>query len=180
MTKPWEKYAEKPSQLRSEAHGPWDRYRGSSQGTDAFRRHVEKVLELEGGLADDPDDRGGLTNFGISSKANPDVDVKGLTEEKAVDLYRDRYWDALDADRLPEQVQGLAFDSAVQHGVAWTKNALAETGNSVRGLLDKRKKYYDSIVKADPSQEKFYEGWMNRLDKWRPKLPWLKYGGNEE
>lgn len=177
--KPWEKYAEAPVRS-SEARGPWDRYRGSDSPSDAFQKAVQRVLGHEGGWADDPDDRGGATNFGISSKAHPDVDVKSLTKEKAIELYRERYWEPLGADSLPEGLRELAFDAAVQHGVSWAKNALEETGGSVKAFLDKRKRFYEGIVKRDPSQEKFLNGWMNRLESYRPKMPWLNYGGSEQ
>lgn len=177
--KPWEKYAKEGSGKPQEGRGPWDRYRGSSGGTEAFQRAVQRVLGLEGGWADDPDDRGGATNFGISSRANPDVDVKSLTKEKAIDLYRERYWEAIQADSLPESVREVAFDAAVNHGPAWTRNALKKTGGDVDAFIKLRRNTYKAIAKADPSQEKFLGGWMNRLDSYVPKRPWLKYGGDK-
>ena len=177
--KPWEKYKAKEGSGRAqEPQGPWTRYRGSSQGSEAFQKAVQRVLGLEGGYVDDPDDRGGATNYGISSRANPDVDVKSLTKEGAISLYRERYWDAINADALPEPIREVAFDAAVNHGPAWTRNALKKTGADVDAFIALRKKTYKAIAKADPSQEKFSQGWMNRLDSYVPKRPWLKYGGD--
>ena len=52
---------------------------------------IEKVLEHEGGLVDDPKDAGGLTNLGISQRAYPDEDIRGLTVERAKELYNQGY-----------------------------------------------------------------------------------------
>ncbi len=173
--KPWERYQGAAQAAPKGQAGPWARY-----ANDVFERAVKRVLKDEGGLVDDPDDRGGATNFGISSRAHPDVNVKKLTKDKAKQLYRERYWDAIGADNLSEEVRELAFDSAVQHGVGWVKEALQEVGEDAQALLDKRKKYYEGIIKRDPSQEKFKEGWFNRLERYAPKAPWKTYGGSGE
>ena len=177
--KPWERYAQEGPKTGSGGEGPWTRYMGSSQASEDFQKAVQRLLGHEGGYSNDPEDRGGETNFGISSKAHPGIDVKNLKEDEAKQIYLRDYWEPLGADKLPEPVRELAFDSAVQHGVEWTKNALAETGNTFEGLFQKRKKFYQTIVRNDNSQAKFLDGWMNRLDSFSPKLPWLKYGGKE-
>ena len=55
---------------------------------------IKEVLRREGGakLTKDPDDPGGTTKYGISKRANPDVDVENLTEDEAVLIYLDKYW----------------------------------------------------------------------------------------
>jgi len=52
-----------------------------------FDEIIEVVLKHEGGLVDDPDDPGGLTNLGISQRAYPNEDIRGLTVERAKELY---------------------------------------------------------------------------------------------
>lgn len=178
--KPWELNWRTPSKTPQKGSGasvPWELSWGSSQGSDAFQKLIQGVLDREGGLSDNPADRGGLTNFGISSKANPDVDVKSLTLDKAKEIYLKRYWEPLGADKLPEDVREMAFDSAVNHGVAWTKRVLEEVGNDVDKLAARRKKLYQALASKDKSQEQFLEGWMNRLESLKPKRPWLLYRG---
>lgn len=46
-----------------------------------------KIVELEGGYVNSKSDIGGETNFGISSKFNPNVDVKNLSRGQAVAFY---------------------------------------------------------------------------------------------
>lgn len=132
-----------------------------------FDHAVDDVLRTEGGYVNDPVDRGGETNFGISARANPDIDVANLTRDQAKEIYRQRYWEPIKADNLPEDVRHIAFDSAVNHGVGWTRRALAEAGNDPARLLELREAHYRGIVAADPSQAKFLRGWLNRIDRLR-------------
>jgi len=129
-----------------------------------FSTAVERLLGREGGYSNDAVDRGGATNFGISSRSYPDLDVSKLTRDQAAQIYKRDYWDAIEADKLPEATREIAFDSAVNHGVGRTRQLLAETGGDPERLIAARRKLYNDIVAKDPSQQKFHRGWMNRLD----------------
>ena len=48
-----------------------------------FNEIIEVVLEHEGGYVNDPNDLGGETNFGITKRFYPGVNIKELTKEKA-------------------------------------------------------------------------------------------------
>lgn len=64
-------------------------------------------------------DPGGETNFGISARANPDIDIKDLTLDEAVDLYLSRYWEPAGCPEVAEISGPLAaalFDDAVHAG----------------------------------------------------------------
>lgn len=124
---------------------------------------IQNVLRREGGFANVAGDRGGATNFGISQAAYPNLDVSKLTQEQAAQIYKRDYWDAIGADRLPENIRELAFDAAVNQGVNWTKQALAQAGGDPGTFLQLRAQRYQQIAQADPSQQKFLQGWMNRL-----------------
>ena len=50
------------------------------------------IFRKEGDCGNDPDDRGGYTCYGISSVANPDVDMKTLTRAGAEDIAYTRYY----------------------------------------------------------------------------------------
>ena len=58
-----------------------------------FEDCIDKVLEHEGGYVNDPNDLGGETNFGVSKKAYPDLDIKNLTRDEAKEIYRKDYWE---------------------------------------------------------------------------------------
>ncbi|KKK60142.1 hypothetical protein LCGC14_3027340, partial [marine sediment metagenome] len=50
----------------------------------SFEKAIPIVLKHEGGYVHDKLDPGGETNFGISKRAYPMVDIKNLTQEQAV------------------------------------------------------------------------------------------------
>lgn len=60
-----------------------------------FEAAIETVLAKEGGYVHDPDDAGGETNFGISTRRYPEVDIASLTREQAIALYRRDFWNPL-------------------------------------------------------------------------------------
>lgn len=78
-----------------------------------FDRAIAMLLPLEGGYVNDPDDPGGETNFGIAKRYHPDVDVKHLTREQAIAIYRSEYWDRIGGDFLPGPLALMVFDAAV-------------------------------------------------------------------
>lgn len=104
-----------------------------------FEEAIDTVLEHEGGLSDNPNDPGGLTNYGISLRwalkaqgegpelkllldmdGDGDVDrddIRYMTEENAKDLYRHQWWDKFEYDRLLYQgVATKVFDTAINVG----------------------------------------------------------------
>lgn len=61
-------------------------------------------------------DQGGVTRWGISKKAHPDVDIENLDRPGAERIYRDEYWDVVRASELPPALALLVFDASVNHG----------------------------------------------------------------
>lgn len=57
-----------------------------------FTTAVNLVLTQEGGVVDDPSDAGGVTNFGISQRAFPNINVRLLTRADAIAIYKENYW----------------------------------------------------------------------------------------
>lgn len=83
-----------------------------------FDEALAFVLEAEGeGGTVDPRDPGGLTRWGISQRAHPDVDVARLSRDEAALLYRTRYWALCQCEALPGPLRLPLLDGAVQHGV---------------------------------------------------------------
>lgn len=79
-----------------------------------FDKALEFIFREEGIHANDPQDPGGDTWFGISRKANPDL-AWPPTREQAVERYRRNYWAACKCDNFPWEVALVVFDTAVQH-----------------------------------------------------------------
>lgn len=81
-------------------------------------RASQFIIFAEGGLVEDPTDPGGLTNFGISRRAYPDLDIRNLTVDGALDIYHRDYWLKASCDKLPYPLDLLVFDTAVNEGIA--------------------------------------------------------------
>jgi lysozyme family protein len=81
-----------------------------------FEKAVAIVLEKEGVLSDDARDPGGLTKYGISKKAYPDLDIANLTVDDAIAIYRRDYWAKIRGDDLAWAFALPLFDCAVNQG----------------------------------------------------------------
>jgi lysozyme family protein len=81
-----------------------------------FDRAVQIVLEKEGVLSDDARDPGGLTKYGISQKAYPALDIRALTVDGAIEIYRRDYWAKIRGDDLCWAFALPLFDCAVNQG----------------------------------------------------------------
>jgi lysozyme family protein len=132
----------------------------------AFEAALEKTLKYEGGYV--ADDAGkGPSNFGINKSANPDVDVKNLTKEKARELYKKRYWDAIGGDALAAKDPALAtiaFDTAVNMGVSKANQLVTQAKGDPSALLGMRQQHYDNLIKDNPKKFAQYEkGWKDRV-----------------
>lgn len=95
-----------------------------------FEKAVKIILKHEGGYINHPSDPGGETNFGISKRAYPDVDIANLTEEEAAEIYKRDYWDRVKGDELPYPIALCVFDTAVNSGVSRASRWLQETCNA--------------------------------------------------
>lgn len=84
---------------------------------DIFKTALHLILEHEGGYVNHPKDPGGETNYGISKRAYPDVDIKNLTPELAGEIYHKDYWCVVGCDELPAPVALMVFDASVNLGV---------------------------------------------------------------
>ena len=128
---------------------------------------IRNVIGREGGLVDNPADRGGLTKYGISQSAYPKLDIASLTADQAAAIYKRDYWDAIKADQLDPAIREMAFDAAVNQGVNWTKTALEQAKGDPNVFLQLREQRYRQIAAANPSQQQFLAGWLNRLAEFR-------------
>jgi lysozyme family protein len=87
---------------------------------DAF----EAVIGHEGGYVNHPRDPGGETKFGISRRAYPMEDIRGMTLERAKAIYLRDYWGPAGCDAVPDEVRFDLFDMAVNAGVRAAVRAL--------------------------------------------------------
>jgi lysozyme family protein len=137
-----------------------------------FKRSLEFTLKWEGGYSNDPTDPGGETKWGISKRAHPDLDIKGLTPERAAEIYATDYWDKAGCDALPYPLCACVFDTAVNLGVGRAKALLGTASQAdASGLkldalqyCNRRIETYLGLVKKNPALQKYLRGWLNRVN----------------
>ena len=158
------------------------------------RKLVPFILKWEGGFANDPVDRGGATNKGITLKTyqyhfgkNKTVnDLKNITDEEWFEIYKIDFWDRWKGDEINNQsIANLLVDwvwASGKYGITNAQRILKVTADGIVGkktiealnsypnqrmlfsrLLTERLSYINRIVKANPSQKKFLNGWKNRI-----------------
>lgn len=115
------------------------------------------------------------------------TDIKNLTKGEAELIYKKNYWDKIKGDDIKSQsVAEFLADYAVHSGISKASKVVQElvgvNADGVIGpktvdainkqdsktLFDKlklnRRTYFEGIVRANPSQQKFLKGWMNRIN----------------
>ena len=101
----------------------------------AFVRAVDRVLADEGGYAFNPADPGGETRFGICKREYPQLDIKSLTREAAIEIYFNDWWQRYRYSELPGPVGAKLFDLAVnigpEHAARCLQRALRACGRRV-------------------------------------------------
>ena len=151
-----------------------------------FNKIIEKVLEHEGGYVNDPHDRGGETNFGITKKFYPDVDIKNLTKDQAKHIYHTDYWRRGKCDEIPSKLRHIYFDMLVNFGKRGAVKVLQRAENAknkdkidvdgglgpatlkaIQNLeLERVRAYrvlrFANLVIKKPEQERFWFGWFRR------------------
>ena len=154
-------------------------------------KEIEYTIDRwEGGYSNDPVDPGGATNYGIAKKYHPSVDIKNLTKEGAVAIYKVEYWDALSLDLITSQrVRWKIFDIAVNLGTDRAarffqtaigvvidgkvgpvtisrSNTITSSGVGEARVVDKlielQMKHYVRVTVSSPKKLRFLEGWANR------------------
>ncbi|MEN2997548.1 MAG: glycosyl hydrolase 108 family protein [Brevinematia bacterium] len=154
-----------------------------------FTRFFEDILKHEGGYVNHPADKGGETKYGISKRAYPNLDIKNLTKEQAMEIYYRDYWIKSNANEIAEysfQIATKYCDIAINMGISTARmllrNALKTVGidtsdiiSGVKQAVEQGKKdvllmalkqeqiqRYYSIVSRNPTQEVFLKGWLRR------------------
>lgn len=148
----------------------------------------QRTLKNEGGYINHPLDKGGETNYGISSKIYPNEDIKNLTQERAHAIYYRDYWLKPKIHQLPDNFVDIVFDDAVVQGQpaaiinlqkalgvqpdgligANTLDALKKSDhNSVRSnFIHNIHKREDEYLKNNPSQKIFEKGHRKRYNSY--------------
>ena len=142
---------------------------------------VPIILKWEGGLHTDPNDPGGTTNFGISQRAYPNLNISTLTVTDAEQIYYNDYWLASGCKLMPSgNLDLFLFNFSVTSGVAEAIRCLQRMlgvnadGNFgpitkaalVRYPAAQQTNYMTQCVRSyeqDADYALYANGWLNRL-----------------
>lgn len=153
--------------------------------------YIPTLLKWEGGFVNNPADKGGATNRGVTLAtfrkwygADKGVaDLKAMTDCQWCRIMRS-YWDGVKGDQIRSQsIADLVADWHVNAGKNAVKRIQRMFGCTADGIVgpvtlkylngpnpeatfyrlrDERENYYLDIVKADASQRVFLNGWLRR------------------
>lgn len=106
-----------------------------------FNEAFDRLLGHEGGYSNHPEDPGGETMWGVTKRvaliSGYTGPMRDLPRDTAKAIYRKQYWDAVQADQLPEVVRFEVFDAAVNSGVQqavkWLQRAVGTTADGIIG-----------------------------------------------
>lgn len=85
-----------------------------------FDKAVEIILSFERGFVNNAKDPGGATNFGISQRAYPQLNISTLTRDQVISIYRRDYWEKYNVDKLPDSLKLVFFDACVNQGPSFS------------------------------------------------------------
>jgi lysozyme family protein len=155
-----------------------------------FLKAFDYLMCHEGGYSNDPKDAGGETKFGISKRSYPHLDIKNLTRDQARQIYFCDFWlkgkyEQIKDENIALKLFGLAVHTGIPQSNKLIQRALRAAGAPVTedgiigpitlaainkadptdllaALKSESAGYYRLIANANPSQQRFIEGWLNR------------------
>jgi lysozyme family protein len=113
-----------------------------SMFSDNFVNAWQKTMRWEGGghLHNVSGDTGGLTKWGISQQAYPDLDIANLSKKKAMQIAYDDYWVLMHCNKIASisgktaaTTAGHVFDIGFNMGHKWGIKMLQRAINKVHG-----------------------------------------------
>ena len=155
------------------------------------------IKRWEGGYSDNPNDRGGATNSGVTlavyqsvyGKSKTKNDLKRMTNDQWDYIFTKLYWNKWKADEIKNQsIANILVDWVWMSGYGTIKKIQSLFGLTADGIVgnktisyinshdqeevfkkiwNRRKSFYDSLVANNPSQKVFLNGWMNRLNTFK-------------
>jgi len=154
-----------------------------------FDSALKMILKSEGGFVNHKLDPGGRTNLGVTQRVWEEwvghpVDEKAmraLTPEVVGPMYKKKYWDAVKADDLPDGLDYLMFDFAVNAGpgraIKTMQKAIGATPDGAIGPKTmaalKAANQSELVAKFSAEKEAFYrslptfgtfgKGWLRRV-----------------
>lgn len=150
--------------------------------SDLFKKFIDRLLSHEGGFSIVRSDPGNWTGgkvgagvlkgtkFGIAANTYPDLDIKNLTRDQAIEIYRRDFWQRAGCDRLAPAHAFQLLDGAVNSGITqatrWLQRSVGVADDGMIGPIT-----FASIRAADPNDvllrfNAYRIDFMTRLKNW--------------
>lgn len=140
--------------------------------TTAFNTSFARLLGNEGRYVNNPADPGGETNWGISKRSYPHVDIANLTQDGAKEIYLRDFWDPVgDADpAIKFQVFDFAVNSGMQTALRKLQAAVGVADDGHWGPVSA------AALAAMPVQRVLMRLLAQRLRFWTALSTWPTFG----
>lgn len=152
------------------------------------------ILSWEGGFVNDPYDRGGATNKGVTISTFRHVfgqdktvtELKNITDEQWNTIFKKTFWDKWKADEINSQaLANILVDwvfGSGKYGITIPQQMLGVKVDGIIGnqtitalnsvdpkeffdeLKKRRVQYFNNICERTPTNKRFLKGWLRRLD----------------
>lgn len=137
-----------------------------------FDEAFERLIGHEGSYTPGVDDPGGETNWGISKRSYPDVDIATLTREAAAAIYQRDFWFPLVF--LPDAILYQAFDFAVNSGIQTAirklQHAIGVADDGFFGPISQAK------IRSMNERDVLLLYLAERLEFWTSLSTWKRFG----
>ena len=155
-----------------------------------FDTAFDRLMGHEGGYVNDPADPGGETNYGISKRSYPTLDITNLTQAQAIEIYRRDFWDKTWNDIDSQELATALLDASVNMGRMAAVKLLQQAVNhayhhemlAVDGVFGRktlaavneasedvlrefrasRSLFYIDLAWVNPTMKKFLPAWIRR------------------
>jgi lysozyme family protein len=150
----------------------------------SFEAAIPLTLEWEGGYSSSPSDPGGETNFGISKRSYPSLDIRNLTREEACAIYRRDFWsyDGLKSQAIATKLFDAGVNLGTHRAVSYMQTVVgvpadgkygplteggingSEEQETLQAYRQRLVAYYQELVQQKPNLQKFLAGWLRRAE----------------
>lgn len=161
-----------------------------------FNKYAPILKALEGGFVNDPNDKGGATNCGVTigtfrdffGKDKTVEDLKRMTESQWRKVMYS-YWRSAGCDSIENQsIAELIADWCIHSGLGILRKVQSIAGTAVDGKIgpksiaaingfrqkclhcqiwDARREFLIRVAETNPQYKGMLKGWMNRLERFR-------------
>jgi lysozyme family protein len=139
-----------------------------------FDQAFDRLIVNEGGYCNTPGDPGGETNWGISKRSYPGLDIADLTREDARAIYRKDFWQRGQMDQYDPAIAFQVFDAAVNSGIETAVRLLQRAA----GVADDGHigPVTVAAIRARSVTDMLMLIVAERLDFWRKLSTWPTFG----